>query len=203
MYVKVRKCWNLVKIWHFLSFHSKIEEKLKALSKFGAQFLEEHSILGRMVPFWCILSDSCGVQIESQKNGYPAIFMPISVQGRENHSNKWRYRTKFWATGRLNSKFMLVTRGHKGSTWPQLTPCWPYGVNIRYQVNGMWYGPGYVFRLIFRSETESELHFALQNFPTYFFSYYMTRLGESSFEEILSHGTFSFVYCTIVTTKPF
>ena len=67
----------------------------------------------------------------------------------------------------------------------------------------MWCYLEYVFRLIFRSETESDLHFALQNFPTYFFGYYMTRLGESSFEEILNHDTFSFVYCTIVITKSF
>ena len=96
------------------------------------------------------------------KKGYPAISMPISVQGRENHSNKWRYRTRFWATGRLNSKFLRVTRGHKGSTWPQLTPHWPYGVNIRYQVNVMWYDLEYVIWLIFRSETECDLYFALK-----------------------------------------
>ena len=45
----------------------------------------------------------------------------------------------------------------------QLTPCWPYGVNIRYQVNDTWCDLEYVFRLIFRSKTESDLHFALQN----------------------------------------
>ena len=38
----------------------------------------------------------------------------------------------------------------------------------------------------FRSGTESDLHFALQNFPTHFFGYYMTKLGKSSFEEIQS-----------------
>ena len=88
--------------------------------------------------------------------------MPISVKGRENHSNKWRYRTRFWATGRLNSKFLRVTRGHKGSTWPQLTPHWPYGVNIRYHINVMWYDLEYVIWLIFRSETECDLYFALK-----------------------------------------
>ena len=60
-----------------------------------------------------------------------------------------------------------------------------------------------MFGSIFRSETEFDLYFALQNFPTYFFCYYMTRLGESSFEEILIHGTFFFVYCTIVITETF
>ena len=82
------------------------------------------------------------------KNGPPAISMTICVQCMKNHSNKWRYRSRFWATGLLKSKFLHVTRGHKGSTtWPQLTPRWPYGVNIRYQVNAMWYDLGYVFRL--------------------------------------------------------
>ena len=58
----------------FLSCHSKIQEKLKALSKFRAPFLEEHSTLGQMVLFWCILSDSCGVQIESLKKRVPSHF---------------------------------------------------------------------------------------------------------------------------------
>ena len=48
--------------------------KLRALSEFRALFLEEHSILGRMVLLWCILLDSCGVQNESLKKWVPSHF---------------------------------------------------------------------------------------------------------------------------------
>ena len=41
-------------------------------------------------PFGAYYRVPVASRLSHTKNGYPAIFMPISVQIRENHSNKWR-----------------------------------------------------------------------------------------------------------------
>ena len=123
---------KILQNFYIFPFHFKIEEKLKDLSKFWAQFLEEHSISVRKVLFSAFFRIPVASRLSHLKNGPPAISMTISVRCRKNHSNKWRYRARFWATGRLRqvacvyvtcSSYMLVAFCRCIGTFALEDPC--------------------------------------------------------------------------------